>query len=513
MATISKSGINPNQLIKSEHLTRIIDAFNGISNVEIIITGSLRTTSSNIVDFKSAEYITGSFKGDGSQLTGIPTGSSGDFVTVDTTQNITGAKIFLGDPIISGSLFLSNTDGVGGNIFLPTINGGRNNNNLRTRLFQHDGKLGYKSPNNVTGSVQFDNDNSDHRTYTFPDKDGTVAMMSDVIAGSSGSSVIDADYGDITVSETGSVWEINGGYVNTSTDQYDIDGEKTFIGAVQLFDGRVGIQTPVFGSSRLGDSEFQAKNIDTTAINFKSGSQSTIAAMFLNPDGTVLTIKGFDDSVLVTNLTSREATSGSEPAESTIANTIEFTNGHVYINDQGVQIYPAASTPVAKTFFQILQNRGGAPRMPFYQAWYDGTTYDDIMTIDTGSSYNFSKPVRGPAATGSSDFVIKSQLDNIQESFISVASNFSIIPADHRAYTVVTSPASVVTVDGSSLTNDGDFTIVDYIGSGSLTIASGSGATLRYNSVRTNTLSQYSVVTIKKIASNEYRLYGELDLA
>jgi len=75
MATISKSGINPNQLIKSEHLTRIIDAFNGLSSVEIIISGSLKTVSSTLVDFTSAEFVTGSFKGDGSQLTGIPTGS------------------------------------------------------------------------------------------------------------------------------------------------------------------------------------------------------------------------------------------------------------------------------------------------------------------------------------------------------------------------------------------------------------------------------------------------------
>lgn len=63
MATISKSGISPLQQIKAEHLTRIIDALSGETpNIDIIISGSV--TASHFV-------------GDGSQLTGIPTGSGG----------------------------------------------------------------------------------------------------------------------------------------------------------------------------------------------------------------------------------------------------------------------------------------------------------------------------------------------------------------------------------------------------------------------------------------------------
>jgi len=41
MATISTSGIAPSQIIKSEHLLRIINALNGTTSNDIIISGSL----------------------------------------------------------------------------------------------------------------------------------------------------------------------------------------------------------------------------------------------------------------------------------------------------------------------------------------------------------------------------------------------------------------------------------------------------------------------------------------
>jgi hypothetical protein len=154
---------------------------------------------------------------------------------------------------------------------------------------------------------------------------------------------------------------------------------------------RLAVATPAFGGSRIGDAYLQTPSLDigynpaytdSGAINFKSGSnQQTVAGMFTNPEGTVFTIKGFDDSIMVVDHTSKDAISGSEDAESTIANTITFTNTWSYINDQGVQIYPNATTPVAETHFQILQNRNGAPRMGFYKAFYDGTTYDRIYNI------------------------------------------------------------------------------------------------------------------------------------
>ena len=57
MATISKTGIQDGSTSKAEHLTRIIDALDGTATTEVVATGSF----------------TGSFQGDGSGLTNIPT--------------------------------------------------------------------------------------------------------------------------------------------------------------------------------------------------------------------------------------------------------------------------------------------------------------------------------------------------------------------------------------------------------------------------------------------------------
>jgi len=174
---------------------------------------------------------------------------------------------------------------------------------------------------------------------------------------------------------------------------------------------RLAVATPAFGGSRIGDAYLQTPSLDigynpaytdSGAINFKSGSnQQTVAGMFTNPAGTVFTIKGFDDSVMVVDHTSIAAISGSEEAESTLAMTIEHTDGNSWINDIGVQDYPGVSTPVANTFFQILQNRNGGARKGFYKAFYDGTTYDEIYTMDTSGSFNYQYSISASAFSGS----------------------------------------------------------------------------------------------------------------
>jgi hypothetical protein len=46
MATISTSGISPGQIIRSEHLLRVINALDGTTPIDIIITGSLSVSGS-----------------------------------------------------------------------------------------------------------------------------------------------------------------------------------------------------------------------------------------------------------------------------------------------------------------------------------------------------------------------------------------------------------------------------------------------------------------------------------
>lgn len=69
MAIINKTGIGDGNLIEAEHITRIIDSLNGTGSYSIAATGSF----------------TGSFKGDGSQLTGVPAGPSTTASYVDSS--------------------------------------------------------------------------------------------------------------------------------------------------------------------------------------------------------------------------------------------------------------------------------------------------------------------------------------------------------------------------------------------------------------------------------------------
>jgi hypothetical protein len=71
MSTISTSGISPSQVIRSSHLLRIINALDGTVNNDIIISGSLNVIGLTQFNDSVTGSFTGSFSGDGSQLTNI----------------------------------------------------------------------------------------------------------------------------------------------------------------------------------------------------------------------------------------------------------------------------------------------------------------------------------------------------------------------------------------------------------------------------------------------------------
>jgi hypothetical protein len=83
MAIINKTGIIDAGLIQAEHVTRIIDALSGIGTDTIITTGSF----------------SGSFVGDGSQLTGMIASkwSGSNPITRDSGVEITGSLAITGD--------------------------------------------------------------------------------------------------------------------------------------------------------------------------------------------------------------------------------------------------------------------------------------------------------------------------------------------------------------------------------------------------------------------------------
>ena len=105
MAIINKTGITTGGTIQAEHITRAIDALSGGSTDTIIATGSF----------------TGSFKGDGSQLSGVSagfpfTGSA----QVLGTLGITGS--FKQHSITAGTLINSFTSDTAGIISLEADN-------------------------------------------------------------------------------------------------------------------------------------------------------------------------------------------------------------------------------------------------------------------------------------------------------------------------------------------------------------------------------------------------------
>jgi hypothetical protein len=85
MALINKTGIANSNVIQAEHVTRAIDALSGGSTDTIIATGSF----------------SGSFVGDGSQLTGVGAiaskWSGSNPITRDSSVEITGSLVMTGN--------------------------------------------------------------------------------------------------------------------------------------------------------------------------------------------------------------------------------------------------------------------------------------------------------------------------------------------------------------------------------------------------------------------------------
>lgn len=192
----------------------------------------------------------------------------------------------------------------------------------------------------------------------------------------------------------------DGDFVDTVNNQYTIGGEKTFTGAVQLFDGRVGVQTPVFGGSRLGDSGFQTPTIDLQSINFKDSSQLTALAMFFSAvggsDGYVTTMKNFVDDVNVISIaglgTATAFGEASREVESTIGLRNDFSGGEFYVLDMFNNDYDAA-TEVATGMGWVAIHGGGATAKEVGLWRYDTTTYTPIWELSSSNVWNFGSAV------------------------------------------------------------------------------------------------------------------------
>lgn len=147
MATISKTGIQDGSTSKAEHLTRIIDALDGTATTEVVATGSF----------------TGSFQGDGTNITGVTAEWDGTHVG---NAEITGSLILSGSSI---SLNVSGQITASGNISSSnTVYG-------VTGSFSH---LQGNSPITIKDQVTFQNDSG---LYTGKIGTGTLGTTTEIL--------------------------------------------------------------------------------------------------------------------------------------------------------------------------------------------------------------------------------------------------------------------------------------------------------------------------------------------
>jgi hypothetical protein len=178
-------------------------------------------------------------------------------------------------------------------------------------------------------------------------------------------------------------------------------------GDVNINAGRLGVNTAVFGGSRLGDSFFQTPSIDTQSINIKDNSLNTFLAIFSSAvgavpgDGVVTSLKNFTDSVNVISISAQDAdqTSGTRQVEGTIALRNDYQDNSFTILDMFNQDYPSGVTPLAQEMGWVAIHGGGATAKPIGLYRYDGTTYTNIWKLSPSNVLTYGVDIIVPDET------------------------------------------------------------------------------------------------------------------
>lgn len=243
----------------------------------------------------------------------------------------------------------------------------------------------------------------------------------------------------------------SGLYVDLISNQYTIGGEKTFTGAVQLLNGRVGVQTPVFGGSRLGDSDFQAGTIDVEGLNFKNAGSpdDTGMAIFVTPvggsDGYTASFKNFVDDVFVFNIAGKgvaDYTDSLREVETTFGLRNDYTAGQFTVYDTFNQDYPSGVAPeVRQKQGAVAIHGGGATAKPIGLWRYDTTTYTNIWELDSSDVWTFGVDINVPteaytvAWSGSTEVPTKGDIyTQLQSGVLSVFGRTGAVVADAGDY-------------------------------------------------------------------------------
>jgi len=254
MATISTSGIAVGQIIRSEHLLRVINALNGTTPIDIKITGSLA--------------VTGSLSSTGSAfLKGLPNTSRANVITYDPT---TGQLSYLASASLGVTMSVSQPGG--SNTQIQYNSGSALNGNSSFRFIYNSSSLtlGTSTP---TGLYSFTQGSNLTASGNFSHAQGSLTKATNTSAHAEGESTIASGIGSHA---EGNATISSGNYSHT-------EGLGTVAtGGYQHVQGQYNISSSAESAFIIGNGT--ADNARSNLI-FASGSQVQITGS-LNVNGS-----------------------------------------------------------------------------------------------------------------------------------------------------------------------------------------------------------------------------------
>ena len=306
MATISTSGIEAGRIIRSAHVLRIIEALDGTETNDILISGSLISTGSvgitgsmDVVGNITGSAFTGSFAGDGTNLTGVTgewDGTHNGNADITGSFNVSGSTGLTGSLDVSGSVVLSGSfsgsyEGDGTNLTGITAewDGSHNGNADITGSFNVSGSTGLtgsldiakEDPTavalKVSGSVIVSGSNSNYMRLTVPvqiDNPTSTIKASTVSGSMSGSFQGD---GSALTGITGE-WDGSRDGNAQITGSFEVSGSSTFSGSVDV-SGSVTADNVFTHDVEARNGQLNLKYLDTFGFRFSLDSSPSIISL------------------------------------------------------------------------------------------------------------------------------------------------------------------------------------------------------------------------------------------
>lgn len=427
------------------------------------------------------------------------------YVDTGSFQTIDGFKAFIGTGIrVDEVLFIgNNTDKNGAIVFLNVNNDLSSQSSLKIEAYS--GSLLFRNADQ-TGSLGLliSQSNTAIRNVIFPDKSGTVAFLDDVSGGGTGLELITEGGNNgwrLVGRDSASYGNIGSGSVDFSYS----NGASTTRGALGLGGMTVGLNTATDGDSVYAFAGGTG-TVVSGSYNFAFGNGLTIdainsAAAF----GDSNSISSISHYGFVVNLNNDLDSVGSFAAGFNNITYGDYSAVFGRANETNTAyefVCGEASTIKSNRLFNVGIGE------------WDGSAADGLSVFRTGA-------VLAPGATNAvidaaSGSVLVTKTWSLGSGSLDTetGTTYTILPTDSGRTKLFTNDGTVsITVDSGSLNDVGESTQIDYHGSGSLTIITGS-ATLLINENRTAAADgQYSRIAIQKVSTTEYRVFGELGIA